>query len=155
VRGAVVGSYRGGVTVRNDDPMPTVSVTPVADRVTEGQPLRWKVTLSRAADVDLEPDFVIRPVTSGPELSTKDVDPQWLESASGANPDPERALSDVGYLFVYPEVPAGELSGEVTLPTVRDQVAEPAESVLFQRTDDNAHPQPGGAMLSGTVLDAP
>ncbi|WP_406439706.1 hypothetical protein OHB14_13235 [Streptomyces sp. NBC_01613] len=154
VHGAVIGSYRGGVTVQNDDPMPTVSVTPVADRVTEGQPLKWKVSLSQAADADLGPTFVVMPVTGGPELSTKDVDPEWLDSTAGESPDPERPLSRITYLSLYADVPAGELSAEVTLPTIKDQVAEPAESVRFQLIDDNGDPQPGGPVLSGTVLDA-
>jgi hypothetical protein len=55
VHGAVVGAHRGGVTAENDDPMPTFTVTPVADRVTEGQPLKWKVTLSAPADVEINP----------------------------------------------------------------------------------------------------
>ncbi|MET7478028.1 hypothetical protein ABZT17_27200 [Streptomyces sp. NPDC005648] len=154
VRGAVVGSYRGGVTVQNDDPMPTLTVTPVADRVTEGQPLRWKVSLSAAADVDLWSYFVVTPVTSGPELSTKDVDPQWLEDNSGEKPDPERPLSSVRYLALGAGVPAGKLSAEVELPTVQDQVTEPAESVRFQVGQEDGTPLPGGAVLSGTVLDA-
>lgn len=35
VHGAVIGSYRGGVTAVNDDPAPSVTLTPVTDRVTE------------------------------------------------------------------------------------------------------------------------
>lgn len=35
VHGAVIGSYRGGVTAQNDDPAPPVTLTPVTDRVTE------------------------------------------------------------------------------------------------------------------------
>ncbi|MEU6142912.1 hypothetical protein ABZ848_21395 [Streptomyces sp. NPDC047081] len=154
VRGAVIGAYRGGVTVRNDDPMPTIGVQPVADRVAEGQPLKWKVTLSEAADVDLGVYFAIAPVTGGPELSTKDVDPAWLENASGEKPDPERPLSSIQYLYLGADIPAGKLSGEVDLPTIRDQVTEPAESVLFRSTDDNGDPRPGGPELKGTVVDA-
>lgn len=155
VRGAVVGSYRGGITVLNDDPMPTVSVTPVAGRVSEGQPLKWKVSLSQAVDVDLGVTFAVVPVTDGPELSTKDVAPEWLEESSGEKPDPERPLSTVKYLSLWVYLPAGKVSAEVTLPTVADRVTEPAESVRFQQTDDNGDPVPGGAVLSGTVLDAP
>jgi hypothetical protein len=154
VRGAVVGSYRGGVTVEDDDPVPTIGVTPVANRVTEGQPLKWKVTLSEAADVDLNPYFAVEPVTGGPELSTKDVDPAWLDSASGEKPDPERGLSQVKYLALVANVPAGRLSAEVALPTVKDQVSEPAESVSFRMVGDDGNPPPDGPVLTGTVLDA-
>ncbi|MHC3467129.1 alpha/beta hydrolase family protein [Streptomyces sp. 7R007] len=154
VRGAVVGSYRGGITVQNDDPMPAVTVTPVAGRVTEGQALQWKVSLSEAADVDLGLIFAVVPVTDGPELSTKDVDPDWLDYSSGGKPDPERPLSQVKYLTQWAYVPVGQLSAEVSLPTVTDQVTEPAESVRFQLADDFGTPVPGGAVLDGTVLDA-
>ena len=107
-----------------------------------------------AADVDLGIYFAVVPVTDGPELATKYVDPQWLEGSTGEKPDPERPLSSVKYLFLWAELPAGHLSAQVSLATVEDQVAEPAESVRFQLTDEFGEPQPGGPVLSGTVLDA-
>ena len=154
VHGAVIGSYRGGITVLNDDPMPTVSVTPADARVSEGQPLKWKVSLSEAVDVDLGVTFAVVPVTDGPELSTKDVSAEWLEDSSGEKPDPERPLSQVKYLSLWVYLPAGQVSDEVSVPTVTDRVTEPAESVRFQQTDENGNPVPGGAALTGTVLDA-
>nr|WP_303708880.1 hypothetical protein [Kutzneria buriramensis]WKX06492.1 hypothetical protein Q4V64_02900 [Kutzneria buriramensis] len=154
VRNAVVGSHRGGVMVENDDLMPTVSVAPVADRVTEGQPLTWRVSLSQAADVELSYGFVVTPVAGGTELSTKDVDPEWLLENSGASPDPERPLSELEGFSVWASVPPGETGGNVTVPTVKDAVAEPAESVRFQFLDDWGQPQEGGPVLTGTVLDA-
>ncbi|WP_316768034.1 alpha/beta hydrolase [Streptomyces sasae] len=153
VHGAVVGSYRGGLTVRNDDPAPTVTVTPLADRVTEGEALKWRISLSEAADTDITALFVPVPV-SGPELSTKDVDPQWLAGVSGAEPDPERPLSKVDGLYLWLDVPAGRTSLDVTVPTVKDQVRESAETVSLQQTDDAGRPLPGGLVLTGTVLDA-
>ncbi|GHD88451.1 S9 family peptidase [Streptomyces naganishii] len=155
VHHSVIGAYRGGVTVENDDPRPTVTVTPLATRVTEGQPLKWRVNLSAAADVDLFPSFVVRPVAGGgPELSTKDVDATWLRENTGASPDPERPLSSIEDFILTVPVPAGRLSAEVTLPTVRDSVKEQPESVRFQLTDDGGRPQEGGPELNGTVLDA-
>ncbi|WP_369220958.1 hypothetical protein AB5J52_02740 [Streptomyces sp. R39] len=155
VHGAVVGSYRGGVTVRNDDPAPTVTVTPVADRVTEGSDLKWRISLSEAADTDIGALFVPVPAGSGgTELSTKDVDPGWLAGVSGAEPDPERPLSQVDGFYLWLDVPAGQTGLDVSVPTVRDQVRESAESVTFQQTDDGGSPLPGGLVLTGTVLDA-
>ncbi|PAZ10101.1 hypothetical protein CLM62_42370 [Streptomyces sp. SA15] len=154
VRNAVVGAHRGGISVEDDDPRPTVSVTPVADRVTEGQPLAWRVSLSEAADVELWSIFAVTPVAEGTELSTKDVDPDWLMENSGASPDPERPLSEVEGLALWASVPAGETSGDVTLPTVKDEVAEPAESVRFQFVPEEGEPQEDGPVLTGTVLDA-
>ncbi len=48
--------------------------------------------------------------------------------------------------------PAGETDAEVTVPTVRDEVTEPAEHIGWQPTDDAGEPQ--GPVLNGTVLDA-
>lgn len=154
VRTSVVGSHRGGVTAENDDPVPTLGVTPVADRVTEGKPLKWRVTLSAAADAEVGGMFAVLPVPGGPELSTKDVDPTWLQESAGASPDPERPLSKVDGLWLWVSVPAGETSTEVTLPTLTDAVSEPAESVRFQLADDSGEPAPGAPVMTGTMVDA-
>lgn len=155
VRTSVVGAHRGGVTVRNDDPVPAISMTPVADRVAEGQPLTWKVSLSEVADADVNGLFAVLPVAEGRELSTKDVDPQWLMENSGASPAPERPLSEVDGLYLWVSVPPGRTSVEMTVPTLRDGVAEPAESVRFQAADEEGRPQPGAPVVTGTVVDAP
>ncbi|MFF0591269.1 hypothetical protein ACFYWD_35480 [Streptomyces sp. NPDC003781] len=152
VRGSVVGSYGGGVTVREDDPMPEIGVTPVADRVTEGQPLRWRVSLSEPADVDLGTVLVSVPDDTRPELSTKDVDHDWLLGTVGEVPDGEVPLSRLDYFALWVSVPAGETEAEVTVPTVADEVSEPTEYIGLRNTDDAGEPQ--GPVLTGTVLDA-
>jgi len=154
VHGAVIGSYQGGVTAVNDDPEPAVTLTPVTDRVTEGGTLAWRISLSEPADVEISQPLRVLPVTEGAELSTKDVDPQWLMDYSGDGPDPERALSQAN-LWVWTNVPAGATTADFTVPTVKDQLAEPAESVRLALTDDNAEPLPGHPALTGTVVDAP
>ncbi|GGN80774.1 hypothetical protein GCM10011579_066670 [Streptomyces albiflavescens] len=155
VHGAVVGAHRGGVTVRNDDPMPTIKVTPVADQVTEGQSLTWRVSLSAVADTDIEASFSVLPVTGGAELSTTDVDPQWLLENSGEAPRPSRPLSAVQGLSLYATVPAGRSSTELTIPTVTDALTEPEEAVRLQETvyDDSGEPH-DGPVFTGKVRDA-
>ena len=154
VRGSVVGTHLGGVTAENDDPVPTIGVSPVADRVTEGMPLKWRVTLSAAADVEVGGMLAVVAVTEGRELSSKDVDPAWLQDASGASPDPERPLSEVEGLSLWVSVPAGRTSAEVLVPTRTDAVAEPAESVRLRLADDSGEPVPGAPVVTGTVVDA-
>ncbi|MCX4849735.1 S9 family peptidase [Streptomyces sp. NBC_00893] len=158
VRGAVVGSHLGGLTVQNDDPMPTVEVTPVADHVTEGQSLRWKISLSAVADVDFDSaGFEIQPVGTGTELSTPDVDGTWLRETFDESPAPARPLSKVSEPSFLPAyVPAGKLSTEVAVPTVRDELKEPEESLRMQLMtyDDSWEPQEG-PVFTGTVRDAP
>ncbi|MFG2316227.1 hypothetical protein [Streptomyces tendae] len=152
VHGSVVGSYAGGVSVEEDDPMPQIRVTPVADEVTEGQPLRWRVSLSEPADVDLGTVLVPVPDGSRPELSTKDVDQDWLLETVGEVPDEEVPLSRLDYFALWASVPPGETDAEVTVPTVTDEVAEPTEYLGLRNTDDEGEPQ--GPVLTGTVLDA-
>ncbi|WP_406858928.1 hypothetical protein ABZO31_01245 [Streptomyces sp. HUAS MG47] len=156
VRGAVVGAHRGGLTVRNDDPVPTVTLKPVATDVTEGRPLTWRMTLSAAADVDLTGDFGFLPVTAGTELSTQDVDPVWLSEHFGQSPTPARPLSALGEdAFLWVTVPAGSLTADVSVPTVADRVRESAETVRGRLTtyDEAWEPVPG-PVVTGTVRDA-
>ncbi|MFI1213626.1 hypothetical protein ACH4UV_39410 [Streptomyces sp. NPDC020802] len=154
VRGAVVGKHRGGLTVQNDDPEPVVTLSPVADRVTEGETLTWRLSLDAPTTVDLYEPVRVLPVTEGAELSTKDVDAQWLQESSGDVPDPERPLSDA-HLWVWVNIPPGSTSVDFVVPTVRDQVAEPSESMRLALTDRNAVPLPDRPVLTGTVLDTP
>lgn len=158
VRGAVVGSHRGGVTVRNDDPMPKVTLTPVADQVTEGSPLTWRMSLSEAADVDISGELLLQPVTEsteGEELSTTDVEPRWLEDNFGEEPDPARPLSTIAdEMPLSLDVPAGASSAEVGVPTVEDGVREGEESLKVRLTtyDEDWEPQVG-PVFTGTVRD--
>ncbi|MGW8768399.1 hypothetical protein ACWGN5_38655 [Streptomyces sp. NPDC055815] len=157
VRGTVVGAHRGGVTARNDDAPPTVRLTPVTGDVTEGSALSWKVTLSEPADVEVSGEILLKPVTDGPELSTADLDPAWVEAQFGEVPNPAKPLSGVteGGTRLWLSVPAGETSAQVTVPTVRDGVAEPAESLRAQlfTYDETWEPVPGPE-FTGTVRDA-
>ncbi|MEU5271646.1 hypothetical protein AB0G77_24475 [Streptomyces hygroscopicus] len=154
VHHAVVGKHRGGLTVENDDPAPVITLSPVADRVTEGETLTWRLSLDAPTVVDIWQPVRVLPVTEGAELSTKDVDPQWLEEWSGDAPDPERPLSDAN-LWVWLNIPPGSTSVDFAVPTVRDHVAEPAESMRLALTDDDGEPLPGKPVLTGTVLDKP
>ncbi|NNN30086.1 hypothetical protein HLK59_06860 [Streptomyces sp. S3(2020)] len=153
VRGAVVGAHRGGITVRNDDPEPVLTLTPVADRVTEGGTLKWRLTMAEPAAVEIWQPVRVLPVTEGAELSTKDVDPQWLMDYAGDVPDPERPLSQAN-LWVWLGIPAGATSADLDVVTIRDQLAEPTESLRLALTDYDAEPLPDRPMVTGTVLDA-
>ncbi|MEU7025865.1 hypothetical protein AB0A60_04150 [Streptomyces sp. NPDC046275] len=158
VRGAVVGAHRGGVTARNDDPMPVARVTPVADAVGEGQALVWRVTLSQPADADVMGGFsFLAPAGGAPELSTADLDPEWVRDTYGWVPDPARPLSRPEYPDSYAAfaVPAGETVTEVRVPTVKDGVAEPVEALrAVPFVYDAEWRQVPGAEVTGTVRDA-
>ncbi|WP_319054555.1 alpha/beta hydrolase [Streptomyces europaeiscabiei] len=154
VHHAVVGKHRGGVVVENDDPEPVITLSPVADRVTEGETLTWRLSVDKPTAVDNWVPVRVLPVTEGAELSTKDVDPQWLRESSGDVPDPERPLSDAR-VWVWVNIPPGNTSVDFDVPIVRDQVAEPTESMRLALTDRHAEPLPDSPVLTGTVLDKP
>lgn len=154
VRGAVVGKCRGGLTVGNDDPEPVITLSPVADRVTEGGALTWRLSVDAPAAVDLCEPMRVLPVIEGAEPATKDVDPQWLNEWSGDVPDPERPRSEA-HLWVWLNIPPGSTGVDFAVPTVKDQVAERTESMRLALTDRNAAPLPGRPVLTGTVLDKP
>ncbi|MFH0518362.1 hypothetical protein ACHBTE_14430 [Streptomyces sp. M41] len=153
VRTSVVGSHYGGVHVQDDDPMPSLTVTPVAGRVTEGKPLKWRLSLSAVADAEVGGQFLALPVSGGKELSTKDVDPAWLEAQAGVSPVPERPLSGLDGFYLWAAVDPGETSTVVELPTLADRVDEPTESVRFRLENELGEPQPGAPEVTGTVLD--
>lgn len=152
VHHAVIGKHRGGVTAENDDPAPVVTLAPVADKVTEGETLTWRVSLDAPTTVDIWQPVRVLPVTEGTELSTKDVDAQWLHDWTGDVPDPERPLSRAN-LWVWLNIPQGSTSVDFVVPTVQDQLAEPTESMRVALTDYDAEPLPDKPVLTGTVLD--
>ncbi|KAK1176955.1 hypothetical protein B7755_001360 [Streptomyces sp. NBS 14/10] len=154
VHNAVVGKHRGGLTVENDDPEPVITLSPVVDRVTEGETLTWRMSVDAPTAVDIYQPVRVLPVTEGTELSTKDVDPQWLQDTYGDAPDPERPLSDAN-LWVWLNIPPRSTSVDFAVPTVRDQAAEPTESIRLALTDRNAEPLPDRPVLTGTALDKP
>ena len=133
IRGLVVGNYFSTSVIENDDPPPTVEVDP-ASSVTEGATMRWQIRLSEPADTPICLDGpVVRP-DDAPELSTTDVDPQWL-AGEEITPEPSRPLSTTGP-NVYTCVKPGRLTGDVQIPTVTDDVTEGPEQIRIEATID-------------------
>ncbi|MFI0960401.1 hypothetical protein ACH4S8_03105 [Streptomyces sp. NPDC021080] len=155
VHGVVTGAFRGGVTARNDDPAPTVEVAPAAASATEGGSLTWRISLSRAADVETTADVVVLPVASGAELSTTDVDPRWLARYSAEGALPSRPLSQLRGLSLYVDVPPGRTSTEIAVPVVADSLTEPAETVRLRLRiyDEENGTRHNGPEFTGTVHD--
>jgi hypothetical protein len=153
VRGTVIGDYQGGVLVGNDDPAPKITVEPVADRVAEGGTLSWRIRLSTVAETPIFLEGGVQPPAAGTELSSTDVDPTWFTELTGEDPLPSRPLSET-YLLPWTGVPAGELTAELTVPTVTDTADEPDEVLqmqLFVVGWDEEGPELG--TVTGTVTD--
>ncbi|HYN93768.1 MAG TPA: hypothetical protein VES42_07955, partial [Pilimelia sp.] len=149
MQGTVVGGYEGSLGVLNDDPRPAPSVSAVTDRVTEGASLTWRVALSAPADVALSGRLTPQAPAAGAELSTTDVDADWLKSALQVEAAPSRPLSAAGGTLTVTVAP-GAREAVIEVKTAADGTAEPAEQVRLsldwsgQRVD-----------LTGTVTDAP
>ncbi|MEV6242358.1 hypothetical protein [Lentzea sp. NPDC051838] len=128
---AVVGAAFGGLLVRNDDPVPKLTVTPVADSVTEGGTLKWKLTLSEAADASIILVGLPLAPSGASELSTTDVTAQWLLENSGEQALPSRALSSTG-IQLWTSIQPGQTSLDVEVPTVTDTEAEGEEQIRLK-----------------------
>ena len=93
------------------------------------------------------------PAAYGAELSTTDVDPEWFERASyGESPLPSRPLSSV-YLEATLIIPPGQVSGELTIPTVADTVDEPDEHIRLEASASGGEEFEPLGWLTGTVTD--
>ncbi|MFB7369754.1 hypothetical protein ACFC0D_07950 [Streptomyces sp. NPDC056222] len=145
------------MTARNDDAMPTLTLTPVADDVTEGTSLTWRLLLSEVADVDVSGPLVLLPVSGGAELSTADVERGCLEENFGELPEQPLSLSGIWECpTISVNVPAGQASAEVRVPTVKDAVSEPTESLRARLTTYDADWEPHeGPGFTGSVRDVP
>ncbi|MFD5830455.1 hypothetical protein [Lentzea sp. NPDC060358] len=131
ISNAVVGSAVGGLLVRDDDPAPKLTVTPVADSVVEGGVLKWRLTLSEAADAPFTLGGLPVAPEGATELSTTDVNGTWFQQNSGESALPSRPLS-ASQLALYVVIAPGQTSIEVTVPTVTDAEAESEEQVRVQ-----------------------
>ncbi|GHH60810.1 hypothetical protein GCM10017774_85820 [Lentzea cavernae] len=151
ISNAVVGSATGALLVRNDDPAPKLTVTPVLDSVAEGGALKWRLTLSETADSTVAVLGAAVAPASGAELSTTDVNADWLLRNSGEEALPSRPLSSTG-LGVYAFVPPGQTSAEFEVPTIADTEAEGEEQVRLQF--QGVSPAGGGFEVTGEVTEA-
>ncbi len=150
-RGTVIGSAEGSLNVENDDPAPKISVGQSEVSAVEGSALTWPVRLSTVADSDVSVLGQVKAPKTGPELMTSDVDPEWLIE-HGLDPAKKQPLSETGLTAVV-QIPAGKTSGELTIPTVRHDGADPAKHVLLQVTGEPKESGPD-VDVTGTVTDA-
>lgn len=125
-QGIITDAYTGLVRVREDDPLPGLSVKAVRSTVTEGQKvvLRVKMDKKMATWADIDAGFV---KSSGRYLKVNDVRLPRHRYYRGRDPlwkHPE---------YVYSRVlKPGRTSFEITMPTVRDRIKERTEKAKFR-----------------------
>jgi hypothetical protein len=152
--GTVVGDFIDHLKVIQDDPAPTITVTPVADQVTEGGTLKWKLKLSEPAVNYISVELPFLP-PAGAELSTTDLpaDWEWWDRLE-VSPMPTRPLSEIrfGDSGIAVGFAPGVTTIEFSLPTAPDSLAEGPEQVRLQvKSVDGIAPD--GPELIGTVND--
>ncbi|MFG1609539.1 hypothetical protein [Actinoplanes sp. NPDC049265] len=128
VRGVLVGDYAGTLTVRDHNPPPTLSVAAPDVTVAEGDTLRWHLTLSEPAGIDVTVAAVAEAEAAAPELSGQDVNPAWLEEHRTRDLQPSQPLS-VNRPLIEVVIPAGSVTTDIAIPTVADSTTEPPEHV--------------------------
>ncbi|GAB2477827.1 alpha/beta hydrolase [Jatrophihabitans fulvus] len=125
----VTDRYVGALTVLDDDPAPTVTLTPVRSVVREGSSAQWRLTLSSPVAYET---YVAARVVFGPgrDLRGADVPAAWLREHA-YEPGTAAALAALDTeLFV--DLPAGRRSAVLAIPTVRDRVKEGTEAVTLR-----------------------
>jgi hypothetical protein len=109
---------------------------------------------SEPADIEMYATGTAQPPPGGgAELSTTDVDPDWLFDVASEFPDPSRPLSSI-LLEPWTVIAPGDLTGEITVPTITDDAAEPAEQVELRLRGSGREIQEIGT-VTGTVTDVP
>jgi hypothetical protein len=149
-RNVVVRSPLGRAVVLDDDPPPTVSITPAADVVTEGEALRWEVQLSAPADYGY---VVVAAAVPDPanrrELASDDVPRRWLRRQAPV-PDSPTPLHELDLQIVL-FIPEGSTTATVRVPTSADSSTEGSEWLALQFTDELGDPI--APAIDGKVVD--
>lgn len=128
-RHVVTDRYAGSVTVVDDDPRPRVRIRPVSAQVAEGEPVRWRVRLSRRVDYDVS---VMGRVVRGPRpwVQVGDIAKSWTDLYVGSA-DPRRPLWRT-HATTYDAIPSGARELLVTIPTRADGEAESPEALTLR-----------------------
>ena len=107
------------------------------------------MSLSAAADTDIYVVGTFVVPATGPELTTTDVDPNWLKTF-GIDPSPSRPLSTVSAIWLEQRLAAGSVAADAVLPTLAHNPSEPDKHVQVHLT---SYPDGLGldTTLTGTV----
>lgn len=147
--GVATDDYVGLLTIRDDDPAPTVLIDDATTTVTEGSELVWRVRLSEPSDKYI--NLVVTPVPAGQsELTVSDLPKRFRRQHDLRLVPDETRLSDTHLRFDATFGP-GRRGSKWVLPVGADDVIEGTESVTLQQKRRNRPPMP--SRLHGSVTD--
>ena len=126
---AMTDDYTGRLVVVDDDPSPTVTISPVSGTVAEGQNATWRIRLSAPVDYDF---FIDGQVARGPKPALKgfDVPLAWLRD-HGSTRHRAWPLWRSG-AWVYTQVPRGRTSATISVPIRKDGARERREALTVE-----------------------
>ena len=131
LKGVVTSNYiSNGITIEEDDPIPTLTVVSKNVTAIEGNALRWQFRLSAPTTGTSLFCYLIMP--KGTELTSQDVPSSWIQQASfGSLPTSPVPLSDlaisVPITFAY-----GSKSASLIVPISPDRKSENKESMACE-----------------------
>lgn len=131
LRGIGTDDYLGSATVREDDPMPGITVRPVARTVREGRPLEFVVELEGPVGYQLYVQGRAVPGPGEPVRGT-DVPLAWLRTHGSAD-SPQRPLWRLR-TRVAGDVDEGSTRLVLSIPTRRDARSEGREVLRMRFT---------------------
>jgi hypothetical protein len=136
--GAVAtGDYAARVTIRDDDPSPTVTVARADRTVAEGADVRWRIGLSEPITYYASIGWrVVRADGELPQLRSDDVPAQWLRSMGVTPPQRPVALWRLDDLRGSVELDPEHQQAVVAIPTVEDDQGEAREVVALRFQGD-------------------
>ncbi len=123
---AMTDDYLGRLVVVDDDPSPTITITPVSRTVKEGQNATWRITLSDPVDYDL---YIDGQVARGPKPALKgfDVPLSWLRD-HGSTRHRAWPMWRSG-AWVYTAVKRGRTTATISVPIRKDGAKERREAL--------------------------
>lgn len=153
LNGATTGSYVGGLTLVNDDPVPTLSVVSRNIIGVEGSSLVWTFRLSSPSSGNYYALSIVPLSTGAIELSSADVDAAWLEEVYYSSPpSPPVPLSSLG-INLSLQFGYGVTSVQVVIPLAYDGIAEGNEMVRLEVMSYMDPTVPYPIVLTGTVRE--
>lgn len=118
--GAMTDAPNGGLRIREDDPRPQFTVTPLKTSVKEGGTFRVRLGITHPMGTAAYVNLMFRPV-KGREMSVSDIDTRGFDVYGG-----DRRLSKAE-IYRSVRIPRGKTSAVLTLRVKRDQKVEGRE----------------------------
>jgi hypothetical protein len=129
--GIETDSYIGFGTIIDDDPVPTVRVTPVARRVSEGHPAQWEVSLSAPLGFS---SFIVGTAVravDGRQLTVGDLPKKFRKRHFFPVPPLDTPLPK-SHLHVFQQLRHGNTSVTISIPVRRTKSDDGARSVSIR-----------------------